>query len=38
MDRDIPLFKIYWDENDIKFVNEAIRKGSSWAVGPKSLF
>jgi perosamine synthetase len=35
MNRDIPLFKIYWDENDIKFVNEAIRKGSSWAVGPE---
>jgi len=30
----IPLFKIYWDEEDIKMVNEAIRRGMFWAIGP----
>jgi len=30
----IPLFKIYWDEHDVKSVTEAIKKGMFWAVGP----
>jgi perosamine synthetase len=30
----IPLFKIYWDEEDIETVNEAIRRGMFWAIGP----
>jgi len=30
----IPLFKIYWDEDDIEMVNEAIRRGMFWAIGP----
>lgn len=30
----IPLFKIYWDEEDIEMVNEAIRRGMFWAIGP----
>jgi perosamine synthetase len=30
----IPLFKIYWDEDDIRTTNEAIRKGEYWATGP----
>ena len=30
----IPLFKIYLDEEDIKMVNEAIRRGMFWAIGP----
>ena len=30
----IPLFKIYWDEEDIKMVNKAIRRGMFWAIGP----
>ena len=30
----IPLFKIYWDEEDIKLTSEAIKKGMSWATGP----
>ena len=30
----IPLFKILWDEEDIEKVNEVIRSGMSWAVGP----
>ena len=29
----IPLFKIYWDEEDIKNVTEAIKAGMNWAVG-----
>ena len=31
----IPLFRMYWDEDDIMLVNEAIRSGMSWAAGPK---
>jgi len=34
MDWKIPLFKIYWDEEDIKIVGETIRRGMSWAIGP----
>lgn len=30
----IPLFKIHWDEDDIKSVNEAIKLGMYWAIGP----
>ena len=30
----IPLFKIYWDEEDVEAVTEAIRTGMNWAVGP----
>ncbi len=30
----IPLFKIYWDENDIKSVSNSIRRGMFWAAGP----
>jgi perosamine synthetase len=30
----IPLFKIYWDEADVKAVTEAIKAGMNWAVGP----
>jgi len=29
----IPLFKIYWDEEDVKAVTEAIKAGMNWAVG-----
>ena len=35
MDYDIPLFKIYWDEEDVKSVNEAIKRGMYWAIGPE---
>ena len=35
MDWKIPLFKIYWDEEDITAVNNAIRRGMSWAIGPE---
>lgn len=30
----IPLFKIYWDQDDVKSVTEAIKAGMCWAVGP----
>ncbi len=33
MKRDIPLFKIYWDEADIAQVNQVIRSGMNWAGG-----
>lgn len=29
----IPLFKIYWDEEDIKAVEEVIRSGMNWCIG-----
>ena len=35
MSREIPLFKIYWDEEDIEAVTNVIRKGMSWATGPE---
>jgi len=34
MDWSIPLFKIYWDEQDVGKVSEAIRRGMYWATGP----
>jgi len=34
MDWRIPLFKIYWDEEDIRMVKEAIQRGMFWAIGP----
>lgn len=30
----IPLFKIYWDQEDIRMTNKAIKRGSYWATGP----
>ncbi|WP_292369152.1 DegT/DnrJ/EryC1/StrS family aminotransferase [Methanoregula sp. UBA64] len=30
----IPLFKMYWDTDDTKTVETAIRSGMNWAVGP----
>lgn len=35
MDWQIPLFKIYWDKDDIDTVNEAISRGTGWAIGPE---
>ena len=29
----IPLFKIYWDNEDVELVSEAIKKGMFWAIG-----
>jgi len=34
VDWKIPLFKIYWDEEDIEMVNEAVRRETFWAIGP----
>jgi len=34
MDWKIPLFKIYWDEEDIEMMKEAIQRGMFWAIGP----
>lgn len=31
----IPLFKIYWDEEDLEAVNRALRRGMGWAIGPE---
>lgn len=30
----IPLFKIYWDKEDVRAVSNAIKKGMYWAIGP----
>lgn len=30
----IPLFKIYWDEDDVEAVTESIKRGMNWAAGP----
>jgi perosamine synthetase len=35
MTRQIPLFKIYWDDDDIEKVTSVIKKGSYWAIGPE---
>jgi len=31
----IPLFKIYWNKDDINAVSSIIKKGSCWALGPE---
>jgi len=31
----IPLFKIYWEEDDVESVSGVIRSGMNWATGPK---
>ena len=33
----IPLFKIYNDPSDIKWVTSTIKKGTSWAIGPEII-
>lgn len=35
MSWEIPLFKIYWDEDDVKQVEDGIQSGMNWAVGPQ---
>ena len=34
MDWKIPLFKIYWDDEDIEMVTQSIQRGMNWAAGP----
>ena len=34
MEWKIPLFKIYWDQEDIAMVKGAIQRGMFWAIGP----
>lgn len=31
----IPLFKIWWTDDDINRVNSVIRRGMQWAIGPE---
>jgi len=33
---EVPLFKIFWDDEDIRAVNEVIKRGMYWTEGPKS--
>ena len=35
MARKIPLFDIYWDEDDVKSVSDVIKRGTYWADGPE---
>lgn len=35
MTRSVPLFKIYWDQEDIDRVTAVIKKGGYWAIGPE---
>jgi len=30
----VPLFKIFWDDEDVRSVTAAIQKGAYWAIGP----
>lgn len=34
MSWNMPLFKIYWDDEDIRSVNKVIRSGVQWTEGP----
>lgn len=31
----IPLFKIYWEEDDVEAVSKVIRRGTYWSSGPE---
>lgn len=31
----IPLFKIYWDKQDVEKVTSVIKRGMHWAIGPE---
>ena len=31
----IPLYKVFWDEEDLEAVAKVIRRGTFWAVGPE---
>jgi dTDP-4-amino-4,6-dideoxygalactose transaminase len=34
-ERQIPLYKVFWDEEDAKAVDRVIRRGAFWAIGPE---
>jgi len=36
MEWKIPLFKMYWDNEDVKMVTDAIQRGMFWASGPNT--
>jgi perosamine synthetase len=31
----VPLFRIFWDDEDIESVTNVVKRGSHWAVGPE---
>jgi perosamine synthetase len=33
--QNIPLFKIYWDDQDIEKVTSVVKRGMYWAIGPE---
>ena len=33
----IPLFKIYWEKDDIDAVSQVIKRGSYWTTGPENI-
>jgi perosamine synthetase len=35
MDWRIPLFKIYWEKDDVAAVTKAVQRGMEWAIGPE---
>ena len=35
MSWEVPLFKIYWDKEDVRMISDAIKKGMFWAIGPR---
>jgi len=36
MEWKIPLFKIYWDKDDVDSVSKVIKRGSYWTTGPEN--
>ena len=35
LDWKIPLYKIFTDDEDLRLVNDVIKRGKSWAIGPE---
>ena len=31
----VPLYKIFTDDEDLRHVNDVIKRGKSWAIGPE---
>lgn len=34
-EKDIPLFKIFWYDDDVEAVNNVLKRGTYWATGPE---